>query len=81
MAEVFGRFSVFTRTDGKHVVYDPERPCGDRTAAGPFDHKSEAIEAAQALSKAADAAGEPNTLPRKGFLHDWDSPKTWERFA
>jgi len=28
-----GRFRIFTRSDGKFAVYDPDRPMGERTVA------------------------------------------------
>jgi hypothetical protein len=76
----WGRFSVLRRMDGRLIVYDPEKPCGNRTIS---DHPTEELAAAAAMiaSAGADARGEPNERPRTGYKYDWNDPKVWERFA
>lgn len=54
----WGRFSVLTRTDGTHIVYDPARPLGRRTVSM---HKTieEATRACRLAATKAAARGEP----------------------
>ena len=76
----YGRFVVLQRTDGKWIVYDPERPFARRTAWF-GDSEVEACNECKRLSDEATARGETNERERKGFKHDWSDPQTWERCA
>jgi hypothetical protein len=76
----FGRFRVLPRTDGKWIVFDPERELGQ----GTVDEAPTLALASDACKRASDAAtarGEANEPERKGFKNDWGDPATWERMA
>lgn len=52
-----GRFRVYPRTDGKWIVYDPERPAGNRTVGEPHSNQERAEQAALGLAVVAARAG------------------------
>jgi hypothetical protein len=72
-----GRFSVFRRTDGAWIVYDPALPVGARTHSV-HETKLEASDACLRASAQATARGEPNARTLHGFKLDWSDPRTWE---
>lgn len=72
-----GRFSVFRRTDGAWIVYDPERAVGARTRSA-HETKLDASDAMLRASAEATARGEANARTWHGFRLDWSDPRTWE---
>jgi hypothetical protein len=77
----WGRFDVFRRMDGLFIVRDPMREIGRQTVGDPHKTLELADAAAMIESARATARGEPNERVLQGFKHDWNDPKTWERFG